>query len=218
MIHILLIISLIFLAISTPNIAIAGEGSGSGSGGSYYGDGDSSYEQDLTDEEWQKELERQELERQEWKQELEKLRVESESFDKTQFFEDVANIANPEDIQQAIKEDREKWEKFMAEPHDGKMFKSDCNSIGVCDYYWIDPPDLTYNVTSNWGEIRQVSVYCDGGTFANYTALECQLTQEQIILNEQIKLFLIAMTILTVIVITGIVIFIKTRKREVVSE
>ena len=206
MIHILLIISLIFLAISTPNIAIAGEGSGSGSGGSYYGDGDSSYEQDLTDEEWESEL-----------QKIMNSTITGE-VDLGNYYVANVTIANPEDIQQAIKEDREKWEKFMAEPHDGKMFKSDCNSIGVCDYYWIEPPDLTYNVTSNWGEVRQVSVYCDGGTFANYTALECQLTQEQIILNEQIKLFLIAMTILTVIVITGIVIFIKTRKREVVSE
>jgi len=206
MIHILLIISLIFLAISTPNIAIAGEGSGSGSGGSYYGDGDSSYEQDLTDEEWESEL-----------QKIMNSTITGE-VDLGNYYVANVTIANPEDIQQAIKQDREKWEKFMAEPHDGKMFKSDCNSIGVCDYYWIEPPDLTYNVTSNWGEVRQVSVYCDGGTFANYTALECQLTQEQIILNEQIKLFLIAMTILTVIVITGIVIFIKTRKREVVSE
>ena len=203
MIHILLIISLIFLAISTPNIAIAGEGSGSGSGGSYYGDGDSSYEQDLTDEEWESEL-----------QKIMNSTITGE-VDLGNYYVANVTIANPEDIQQAIKQDREKWEKFMAEPHDGKMFKSDCNSIGVCDYYWIEPPDLTYNVTSNWGEVRQVSVYCDGGTFANYTALECQLTQEQIILNEQIKLFLIAMTILAVIVISEIVVFIKTRKKVV---
>jgi len=111
--------------------------------------------------------------------------------------------------------DREKWEKFMAEPHDGKMFKSDCNSIGVCEYYWVMPPHMIFNVTNNFGEIRQVSVTCGSGTFANYTAQDCQLTKEQIVLNEQIKFFLIAITILAVIVITGIVIFIKTRKKVV---
>ena len=162
---------IIFLAISTPNIAIE------------------QYESDLTNEEWEKELE--------------KIKESSQ------------NIANPEDIQNAIKEDKDKWDKFMAEPHDGKMFKSDCNSIGVCEYYWVSPPDMTFNVTNNFGEIRQVSVTCADGTFANYTAQECQLTKDQIVLNEQIKLFLIAMTILAVIVISGIVVFIKTRKKVV---
>ena len=70
-------------------------------------------------------------------------------------------------------------------------------------------------VPNNWGEVRQVSVTCGDGTFANYTALECQLTKEQIVLNEQIKLFLIAITLLTVIIISGIVVFIKTRKKEI---
>jgi hypothetical protein len=162
---------IIFLAVTTPNIAIE------------------QYESDLTNEEWEKELE--------------KIKESSQ------------NIANPEDIQNAIKEDKDKWDKFMAEPHDGKMFKSDCNSIGVCEYYWVSPPDMTFNVTNNFGEIRQVSVTCSDGTFANYTAQECQLTKEQIVLNEQIKLFLIAITILAVIVITGIVVFIKTRKKVV---
>ena len=162
---------LIFLAVTTPNIAIE------------------QYESSLSDDEWEKELE--------------KIKESSQ------------NIANPEDIQNAIKEDKEKWDKFMAEPHDGKMFKSDCNSIGVCEYYWVSPPDMTFNVTNNWGEVRQVSVTCGDGTFANYTALECQLTKEQIVLNEQIKLFLIAITILAVIVISGIVVFIKTRKKVV---
>ena len=180
MIHILLIISLIFLAISTPNIAIAGTGSGGGGIGE-------KYEQELTDEEWEKELE--------------KIKE--------------SNIANPEDNQKAIIEDKEKWDKFMALPHDGKMFKSDCNSIGVCEYYWVMPPHMIFNVTNNFGEIRQVSVTCGSGTFANYTAQDCQLTKEQIVLNEQIKFFLIAITILAVIVITGIVIFIKTRKKVV---
>ena len=127
----------------------------------------------------------------------------------------LENIANPEDFEKALTEDKEKWNKFMSEPHDGKMFKSDCNSAGVCEYYWVSPPDMTFNVTNNWGEVRQVSVTCDGGTFANYTALECQLTKEQIVLNEQIKLFLIAITVLTVIIISGIVVFIKTRKKEI---
>ncbi len=190
MIHILLIISLIFLAISTPNIAIAGEGSGSGSGGSYYGDGDSSYEQDLTDEEWESEL-----------QKIMNSTITGE-VDLGNYYVANVTIANPEDIEKAIKEDREKWEKFMAEPHDGKMFKSDCNSIGVCDYYWIDPPDLTYNVTQKWtGEIRQVSVYCDDGTFANYTTLDCELTEAQKIINQQILLFLIALGILIGIIV-----------------
>ena len=121
------------------------------------------------------------------------------------------SIANPEDIQQAQKEDQDKWDKFMAEPHDGKMFKSNCNSIGECEYYWATPPDMTFNVTSNYGEVRQVSVTCGDGTFANYTAQECQLTKDQIVQNEQIKLFLIAITILSIIVISAVIIFIKTK-------
>ena len=121
------------------------------------------------------------------------------------------SIANPEDIQQAQKDDQDKWNKFMGEPHDGKMFKSDCNSIGICEYYWVTPPDMTFNVTSNYGEVRQVSVTCGDGTFANYTSQECQLTKDQIVQNEQIKLFLIAITILSIISISGVIIYIKTK-------
>jgi hypothetical protein len=120
------------------------------------------------------------------------------------------DIANPEDFIKAQQEDKDKWDKFMAEPHDGMMFKSDCNSVGVCDYYW-EKPSLDFSVTNNDGEIVEISVTCGDGFYANYTAQECQLTKEQIVINEQIKQFLIAISILSIIVISGVIIYIKTK-------
>ena len=135
---------LIFLSVASPNIAME------------------QYESNLTDEEWQKEIQK---------------------------------FANPEDSEYAELVDLEKWIKFQNEPHDGKMFKSECNSIGECEYFWVDPPNLTYNVTSQYGEVRQVSVYCDDGTVANYTSLECELTEAQKKANQQTMMFLIALAI-----------------------
>ncbi len=148
MIQLLLII---FLAVSTPNIAIE------------------QYESDLSDEEWEKELEK--------------------------IKESSKNIANPEDSEYAKLVDLDKWTKFFNEPHEGKMFKSECNSIGECEYFWVDPPNLTYNVTSQYGEVRQISVYCDDGTFANYTTLDCELTEAQKKANQQTMIIIIALAI-----------------------
>jgi hypothetical protein len=125
---------------------------------------------------------------------------------------ELQKFANPEDSELAQLEDLEKWTEFYNQPHDGKMFKSECNSIGVCEYFWIDPPDLTFNVTSQFGETRLVSVTCGDGTFANYSALECQQTKESIILNEQIKVAIIALTALAVISIVGVVVYIKLKR------
>ena len=154
---------LIFLSVASPNIAME------------------QYESNLTDEEWEKQLE---------------------------------NIANPEDQERAMQEDRIKWDSALDEENEneGKMFKQVCNSIGECEYMWVEPHDLLYNVTNNWGEVRQVAIYCDDGTFANYETLECELTEEQKRINQQVTLFIIALSIL--IGISGIWIYLKMKKEK----
>ena len=127
----------------------------------------------------------------------------------------VANvtIANPEDLERAEQEDREKWDNAISEDNEGKMFKQVCNSIGECEYMWVEPHDLLYNVTSNWGEVRQIAIYCDDGTFANYETLECELTEEQKRINQQVTIFIIALSIL--IGISGIWIYLKIFSRGI---
>ena len=124
----------------------------------------------------------------------------------------LENIANPEDFEKALTEDREKWDNAIDEDNEGKMFKQVCNSIGECEYMWVEPHDLLYNVTSNWGEVRQIAIYCDDGTFANYETLECELTEEQKRINQQVTIFIIAISIL--IGISGIWIYLKMKKEK----
>lgn len=125
------------------------------------------------------------------------------------------NIANPEDLENAKQEDREKWDSAITEDNEGKMFKQVCNSIGECEYMWVEPHDLLYNVTSNWGEVRQIAIYCDDGTFANYETLECELTEEQKKINQQIMLFFIALGIFIGLVAVWFYLKIRKEKRDV---
>ena len=85
---------------------------------------------------------------------------------------------------------------------DGKMLKANCNSIGFCVYNWVTPPDLIFNVTNADGFVRQVSVFCGEGTFPNYTALECQLTEEEKAKQRQIKTAIVLTVIVIIIIIS----------------
>lgn len=91
------------------------------------------------------------------------------AMEQLQFEEMRDTIANPEDWEDYSLEDLEKWTIASDEYNDGKMFKSECDGAGVCEYFWVDPPDFI---------LDGVDVFCEDGFIPNYDIMECKVKSE----------------------------------------